>query len=407
MTMKFLLAVFLFSVVFANAQDTVEVPDDWQPVQLGVKGNGGRKFLSGGDKLVLFKSYEHWWGNEEDVLNSMGVVYDRLPVSSLSDSAWVSGGYKVALIASNDGGDTDVTSQEVSPEAQKNMYDFVSKGGYLIVNMGDNDASGSFIAPGPSNTSVGNPRYTFYNNVPCTNFGNVTKQGSETSIFDGVDITSSQVCWTNHGNLVDAQYELPRSAKVFWTQTFDDGEKPIMAEYGVGCGKVLVHTVTLEFWIAYAGNNSILFNNVIQYAFKSHHDENDNCIKQDDIDCGSPLNKTDSIQFYSKYTPRSYTASVKGRLDVTPLVIGVSLCEKCDNTVPKKQTSYNCQATVNGSTITISKTTPGAYVSWKVEVQGVTKYCGVCMTKIGSTKKVCGTVAEWYPNTHPICPDNV
>ncbi len=395
------IVLLLFCLPLCMSLKTNEIPEDLQKeklnVQLAKDRIGGRKILEDTSKVILFKSYEHWWGDEETVLQNLGISYDRYPFSYLTEPQWVTHGYELAILSSDDNGDPEVLTQQTSSASLQNMYNFGRYGGVLLVNMADNNDLGSFIAPGPDGEPVGNPDKKFWNNLECTNFGTATVDGMQTSIFDGIDKSSSYACWTNHGNLQDAQYPLPQTSKIFWTQTFDDGEKPIMAEYSVGNGKVLLHTVTLEYWINNAGVNSVLYSNVVRYLLNIDYT----------IDCGVPVSNIDSIQNLSKYTPKSYKASVIGHPEIIPVVSGLTLCEKCDNTVPKFQTSYNCQVEINGNTIKVNKATPGSYVSWKVNVNGIIKYCGVCMFKIGSSKKVCGTASAWIPNTHPICPDNV
>jgi hypothetical protein len=358
---------------------------------------------------ILFKSEQSGWGDEEPVFKANGVTYDLFPIEYLSNPKWVTAGYKIAWIPSNANGNHDLTVQQNKPEALKNMYNFAKAGGFLVVDMADNDGQGSYIAPGPDGKAVGGPsdeeQHKFWTKLPCTNFGTITPIGVGHPIFKGLNTSTSNACWTNHGNLFNAQYPLPPYAHVLWTQTFDDGPKPIVAEYDIGKGHVFVDTLTKEYWLSNSGSpNKRLLSNILNYATFWVN----NCkVYPSKIKCGTPASLVDSIQTGSTYTPRSYKASVclpVGCPSVYAKAVGLTLCEKCDNAVPKVQPSYNCQVSPAGSLFNVKKTTPGAYVSWKVTAGGVDKTCGVCMIKTGGSKVVCRT--PWTPGTHPKCPNN-
>jgi hypothetical protein len=404
-------ALLISSVVIAtNLPTSSSVPKNFVPKELHTQKSNKAGIAWNNPRLILFKSEDSSWGNEEPVFKANGVSYDRFPVSHLTDPSWVTAGYKIAWIPSNANGNHDLTVQENDPLAVKNMYDFVKAGGFLVVDMADNDGQGSYIAPGPDGKPVGGPsdeeKHKFWNNLPCENFGTITPIGLGHPIFKGLDTSTSNACWTNHGNLFDGQYPLPASAHVLWTQTFDDGPKPIVAEYDIGKGHVFVDTLTKEYWLTNSGKpNERLLSNILNYAVfwaKNCH------VYPSRIHCGTPPSFVDSIQTGSTYTPRSYATTVSlptGCPSVVAKVDGLTLCEKCDNTVPKVQPSYNCQVKVAGNLFNIAKTTPGAHVSWKVTAGGVDKLCGVCMIKIGSAKKVCQSA--WTPGTHANCPDNI
>jgi hypothetical protein len=401
----------MFSSV-AFARDSRKAPIGFNSIKLGpFQFKAGNRRLLTVPQVILFKSEENWWGSEEPIFQTAGVSYDRFPTSYLSDPTWVTAGYKVAWVPSNGVGTHSITLQQNDPAALKNMYDFAKAGGFLVVDMGDNDLSGSYIAPGPDGSPVGKPDDKFWTVAPCGKFGKITPAGVGHPIFNGIDPSvDNTFCWTNHGNLVDGPYALPATAKVLWTQTFDDGDKPIVAEYDVGSGHVFIDTVTKEFWMPNSPQvNKGLLNNILNYALSwSPSNPVDCTVTVDKINCGTPVSLKASIQTGSKYTPLSYTASVSlpvGCPVVSPTVVGLTLCEKCDSTVPKVQTSYNCHVTPVGNLFNISKTTPGAYVSWKVNAGGVTKTCGVCTYKTGGSKVVCQS--PWTPGAHPTCPDNI
>ncbi len=136
----------------------------------------------------------------------------------------------------------------------------MASGGVLIVDMGDNDWDGGFIAPG----AVGTPTLVFPDDGADATLA-ATAAGADGLLGttddhrlvrgpDGMagtadDLTNTNIdacCYVAHGNLQDG-IVLPPSAKTLMTARFATVAKPIVAEYCAGSGRVILDTVTKEF----------------------------------------------------------------------------------------------------------------------------------------------------------------
>jgi hypothetical protein len=146
------------------------------------------------------------------------------------------------------------------PSAQANLEAFVRRGGVAIVDMGDNDRDGGFRAPGASGT----PDLIFptdrddatltaaaagEDGMLGTADDHRLVRGADGIAGTSDDLNQSNIdacCYVAHGNLEDG-IALPSGAAVLMTASFEGVAKPIVAEYCLGYGRVIVDTVTKEY----------------------------------------------------------------------------------------------------------------------------------------------------------------
>ena len=212
----------------------------------------------------VFKDFDAWWNDNRDgaTLAALGKVpgIDHFvhPVTELADG--IDPNSDVVLITSNSWGDRATSAAQNHPAAQANLSSFVRNGGVAVIDMGDNDYDGGFMAPG----AVGTPALVFPSNeadatLTAAAAGEDGLLGTVddhrlTRGADGVagtpdDLTQTNIdacCYVAHGNLEDG-IVLPPDATVLMTASFAGVQKPILAEYCVGYGRVIVDTVTKEF----------------------------------------------------------------------------------------------------------------------------------------------------------------
>jgi hypothetical protein len=232
----------------------------------GQPGRGRKKMRHVGDTAVIevFKDFDAWFGENRDgaTLAALGKIpgvdYYVHPVSELADG--ISPDADVVLITSNSWGEASTRNDENAPAAQANLAAFVASGGVLIVDMGDNDWDGGFIAPG----AVGAPTLVFPDDGADATLA-ATAAGADGLLGttddhrlvrgpDGIagtadDLTNTNIdacCYVAHGNLHDG-IVLPPSATALMTAPFASVAKPIVVEYCVGSGRVILDTVTKEY----------------------------------------------------------------------------------------------------------------------------------------------------------------
>jgi hypothetical protein len=242
-----------------RASDAVHRPDEHQPGR-------GRHVRAAGEHAVIevFKDADAWCGENREHATLLalgktpGVDYFIHPVAELADG--ISPRADVVLLPSNGCGVESSRVAQNDPAAQANLGAFVSRGGVLILAMGDNDWGGGYRAPG----AFGTPDLVFPNppddaTLTARAIGSDGQLGTSddhpivwgpdrvAGTGDDLDNTVIDMCcYVAHGNLTDG-IAVPPSAAVLLTATFDGLEKPILAEYCSGTGRVIVDTVTKEF----------------------------------------------------------------------------------------------------------------------------------------------------------------
>lgn len=173
----------------------------------------------------------------------LGTDYFIHPVSDLR--VGIPCNTAVVLIPSNSNGSEVTAAQENDPIAQANLKSFVRAGGVLIVDMGDNLASGGYIAPG----AKGTPDLIFPD--PCRDVTLTCKAFNHPFARCPIQLSNNNIdmecsCSVAHGNL-EQGITLPCDATVLMTATFNNIQRAVLAEYTLGCGHVILDTLTKKF----------------------------------------------------------------------------------------------------------------------------------------------------------------
>lgn len=258
--------------------------------------------------IRTYKDFNAWWGENRDHATLIDPPLGKIvltdyfihPMSALA--LGIPAATDVVLMTSNSHGLASTTMDQNDPMAQASLALFLSTGGVVIVDMGDNDNGGGYIAPG----SVGTPDLIFPS--PCDDatlgpdalgpdeilgtpddhpmvLGPDGIVSSDDLNHSNIDLSSS--CSIAHGNLEDGitlpPPGPPFNTKVLMTASFGGVEKPILAEYCYGPGLVIVDTLTKEF----VGQNpwgygpSSFMTNLFDYALNK---SDASCCKLVDID---------------------------------------------------------------------------------------------------------------------------
>ena len=262
-----ILAALACASAFAQSlQNTTQPPEGavveepWY--ETGIDGEG----LGETPVIRVYKDSNAWFGENRDhnTLLALGKVlgqdYFVHPLADLSEP--IPEGTAVVLLTSNGYGLESAVAAQNAAAAQASLDAFVRAGGVLIVDMGDNVTDGGFMAPG----AVGTPAYSFPS--PCADatlapaaFGPDAIPGTAddhpvVAGPDGLPGTSDDLddsiidmqggCSVAHGNLHDG-LTLPADATVLMTADFGGVPEPILAEYCLGGGLVVLDTITKEF----------------------------------------------------------------------------------------------------------------------------------------------------------------
>ncbi|TYL36078.1 hypothetical protein CV102_24375 [Natronococcus pandeyae] len=180
-------------------------------------------------EALVIKDCQPWNTTaNETVLTEMGVEYDLIPSSAVSDSDLNS--YSVVLVPSTQ----DQSYYDALAEAKADIEAFVDSGGTLVAHVTDNgwpcttQWDESFL---PADVTKEN---TFANSLEITENHPITEPFSQDTLQSWGSST--------HGYLTN----LPENATTF--VTFDgDGSRPTYAEYSYGNGTVLATMQTLEW----------------------------------------------------------------------------------------------------------------------------------------------------------------
>jgi len=268
-----LLAALLAAAAPAAAQDTTTPPPGAMPEPPVYSLETEPPDALGGAGAVIraYKDSDAWFGENRDheTLLALGFVpgldYFIHPLADLANP--IPTGTTVVFLSSNGQGLPGAVVAQNAPAAQANMEAFVRAGGVLIIDMGDNVADGGFLAPG----STGTPDLVFP--VPCDDatlapaaLGPDATLGTKddhpivlgpdglpgtADDLDDANIDLAFTCHVAHGNLVDG-ITLPAAATPLMTALFDGAPLPIVAEYCLDSGLVILDTITKEF-VAHQG----------------------------------------------------------------------------------------------------------------------------------------------------------
>ncbi|MHC5010134.1 MAG: FIMAH domain-containing protein [Planctomycetota bacterium] len=218
----------------AYAQDAATIPaEDPEPVV----------YVSG-SYIEFYKDMDPWFGEAriESVLQELGYVpgldYGVRPTSDLKSG--IPCDTRVVIIAPNSYGLQSSADNVNHPDAQANLTGFAQSGGILVMSLADNLGSDSYQAPLLSRGG----------NLPLTNTLELAAPlhpmalGPDGNSGTADDLTQANIQW-----IVDAYAvfgyvpPLPATATIILTS---DGN-PVLAEYPVGQGTVLVTTSPLEY----------------------------------------------------------------------------------------------------------------------------------------------------------------
>jgi hypothetical protein len=219
--------------------------------------------------IRVYKDFDPWFGEARDnaTLSAMGKVQgtDWFIHPTADCKLGIPAGTNVVIFTSNGVGDQNSTNNQNDPACQQALQTFVNAGNILIVDMGDNYSGGGYMAPGAQGRS--DPIFPDY---PCWNATlSAVAKGPDGILGtaddhpivkgpDGIagtsdDLTDANIdlvegfCNVAHGNL-SSGITLPNNAKILMTAVFNAVPQPVLAEYCVGSGRVIVDTLTKEFY---------------------------------------------------------------------------------------------------------------------------------------------------------------
>ena len=233
--------------------------------------------------IRVYKNFDAWFGENRDhatlefIGKDLEIADDYFvhPISDLSNFG-IPDKTSVVLITSAsapfpDG--FDAVTQQNDPVAQENLDDFVRAGGVLILDLANNlgvvTGSPGYLAPGAMGTVAQHPAFDFPSDVKNATLapaalgadGMLGTEDDHPIVIgpDGLPGTDDDLNNENidlalnefiaHGNLVDG-IMLPPNATYLMTAGFGDPEiqKPILAEYCLDAGLVILDTITKEFF---------------------------------------------------------------------------------------------------------------------------------------------------------------
>lgn len=276
--------------IHAFAVDSTTVPQQAPTLQAGqaparvVAPDAAKKGV-----VRIYRDSVAWFDEDRDTNTwiSLGkTVGTDLFIHPLSDLAQgIPQGTAVVEIASNGYGLTSASATQSSRAAQRSLRDYAKGGGVVIVDMGNNDQTNGYRAPGTRGTPelvfpepCGDATFTPYakgrDGVAGTADDHPLLRGPDRKAGTADDLDDARIdmpdsCYIAHGYLAGA-VKLPRNAKVFLTATFNGEAQPILAEYEYGRGRVIVDTVTKEFGGQNPPGNgpSYLLSSLFSYALR-------------------------------------------------------------------------------------------------------------------------------------------
>ena len=236
--------------------DTTTAPggEPAKPAYSSGEVSSGNPVATAAPVIRVYKDSNAWFGEnrDESTLAALGkTLGSDWFVHPISDcQSGIPGGTAVVLFTSNGFGLQSATAAQTDPACQASLASFVASGGVLVVDMGDNDGGGGFMAPG----AAGSPAFVFPD--PCHDAtlaaaaaGHPIVLGPDGAVGGGDDLDDSNVdmgCYVAHGNLANG-ITLPANATVLMTAVFD-GPQPILAEYCLGGGRIILDTDTKEYF---------------------------------------------------------------------------------------------------------------------------------------------------------------
>jgi hypothetical protein len=248
----------------ARGQQTTKPPTGLRPQVPEYVNGPAPDFINAVPVIRVYQDSIPWFGENRDKSSILslgkvlGVDYFIHPLSDLASG--IPAGTAVVLITSNGFGNPSATTKQNAPAAQAALIAFVDSGGVLIVDMGDNEGSGGYKAPG----SAGTPTLILANPANDATLASAARgpdgvlgtaddhpivKGPDGLAGTADDLDNNRIdmcCYVAHGNLAQG-LTLPPDASVLMTAGFGGPQQPILAEYCFGSGRVILDTMTKEF----------------------------------------------------------------------------------------------------------------------------------------------------------------
>jgi hypothetical protein len=236
----------------------------------------------------VYKDHDAWrtnpdGGRDEATLVSMGMVkgsdFFVEPMSALASG--IPAATRAVIITANSRGAAATSEAQRSAAAQAALGAFLQTGGTVILDLADNEIDNGYVTPGstgtplralPSNcsdatltadalggdgligTADDHPFVRGPDGVAGTadDMDNVkidlARGGSDEQEEQNTDPDLSRSsCSIAHGAL-DLGMTLPSKARVLATATWDEAQRPVLAEYCHAGGRVIVNTFTLGYY---------------------------------------------------------------------------------------------------------------------------------------------------------------
>jgi hypothetical protein len=241
--------------------------------------------------IRVYKDTNAWFGENRDsatlsaIGKVLGVDWFVHPVAACQGG--IPAGTAVVLFTSNGVGLSSSTAAQNHPACQAALAAFLESGGVLVVDMGDNDPVGGYRAPG----APGTPDYLFPSPGDDATLTPAAATHPVVLGADGIpgtadDLNNANIdecCFIAHGHLgAGGGVALPATATSLMTAIFGGEPRSILAEYCRGSGRVILDTITKEFFVHLpAGNGPSLFlTNLFTYALSPSAQ----CIQQVKLD---------------------------------------------------------------------------------------------------------------------------
>ncbi len=322
-----------------------------------------------GQPIAIYKviGNDPWFGenkNETTLQNTFGLFpaagYDVRNTIDLS--AGIPPTTKIIILPGNGFGNAQQTNEINAPAAQANLLAFVLGGGCLYANLGDNQFADGYLIPGllgkaDDVLSCSGTTITPAGLAHPITFGlDGVPGGGDDLNQNNVDASFWGFCFDNHGALSGI---LPGGATVLWTEQ-GGGQRPTMAEYNLGSGRVLVHTRPIEF----GADGQIVIDSVLNHVVNNCEEFSKELTSGPDrdgdgqIDLVAPVGTLDSVvyDFTITYTlsgnpPVVILDTVPAEWDVTDLAGDTLGCvaESASGKPGKSATKITCDEPNDGS----------------------------------------------------------
>jgi hypothetical protein len=201
--------------------------------------------------IAIYKDYNAWFGENKDESTLQAPPFNLVrntdytvhPTSALQTP--IPSTTSLVILTSASNGSTPVLGVN-HPTAQANLDAWVRGGGWLLAHAGDNVSGNGFLIPG----MLGKPDelHTCYG-LTLTVADHPLIRGPDGILGTGDDLNNTKIdnggrfCSDVHGSLAGI---LPPGAEVLMVEG-GGSVRPVYATYAHGAGRVVIHTLTIEF----------------------------------------------------------------------------------------------------------------------------------------------------------------